>query len=147
MKCFFHPYKQAVAQCVDCHRALCSECAGKYKIPICDRCNNRRIRSDLLRYIKPLIICILLYILGYNIEIFSPDKEMGGYMCMASYGGWKFINKFCPFIFLWFSIKALLGYFLIKLCLSMFIGFFTTPIYLTYCLYNIVQLIILKKTT
>ena len=51
-------------------------------------------------------------------------------MLMSVYGGWKFINRFCPFVFVWFSVEAIFWYFLIKVALSMLIGFFVTPVYL-----------------
>lgn len=41
MNCYNHPARPAVAQCVDCHKGLCSSCARKYTIPICDECNNK----------------------------------------------------------------------------------------------------------
>lgn len=147
MKCFYHPLEQAVAQCVDCHKGLCWGCAHQYKTPICPECNNKRIYANLREYLKSLIICSFLYVIGYNLEILGPDKQMGAYMLMCSYAGWRFINRFCPYIFIWFSVKAVFWYFLLKLCISMFIGFFATPFYLAYSLYNVVQLIVLKKKT
>lgn len=145
MKCFYHPLEQAVAQCADCHKGLCWRCAHRYKMPICPECNNKRIYANLREHLKSLIICGFLYVIGYNLEILGPDQQMGAYMLMCSYAGWKFINRFCPHIFVWFSVEAAFWYFLLKLCISMFIGFFATPFYLAYCLYNIAQLIILKK--
>lgn len=142
MNCFYHPYRPAVAQCVDCRKGLCSSCAQKYAIPICDDCNNRRKGRDLAHHIKPFIICIILFIIGYNLEIMGPDKLFGAYMLMCVYGGWKAISQLVPIVFVWFKIESVLWYFLIKLGISMFLGFFITPIYLVYCLYKIIRLMI-----
>ena len=80
MKCFYHPLEQAVAQCADCHKGLCWRCAHRYKIPICPECNNKRIYANLREYLKSLIICTLLYVIGYNLEVLGPDKQMGAYV-------------------------------------------------------------------
>ena len=42
----------------------------------------------------------------------------------------------------WFTLEAVFWHYLIKLAISMFLGFFITPVYLVYCLYKIVRLII-----
>ena len=142
MNCYFHPVRPAVAQCIDCHKGLCRSCAHKYTIPICDECNNKRRRENIVYYIKPFIFCIILFIIGYNVEIFGPDQGLGAYMLMCAYGGWKAINQFAPMIFIWFTFNALLLHLLIKLAISTFLGFFITPVYLVFCLYKIVRLII-----
>ena len=108
----------------------------------CDECNNKRRGDNLAHYIKPFIICIILFAIGYNIEILGPDHGFGAYMLMCAYGGWKAINQFVPMIFVWFTLEAVFWHYLIKLAISMFLGFFITPVYLVYCLYKIVRLII-----
>lgn len=109
MNCYYHPTRPAVAQCVDCHKGLCRACAHKYTIPKCDECNNKRRGDNLAHYIKPFIICIILFVIGYNIEIFGPDHGFGAYMLMCAYGGWKAINQFAPMIFVWFRLEAVLN--------------------------------------
>jgi hypothetical protein len=44
--------------------------------------------------------------------------------------------------FVWFTFEAIFGHFLIKLAISIFLGFFITLVYLMYCLYKIVRLTI-----
>lgn len=139
MKCFYHPLEYAVAQCIDCHKGLCRQCASKYLMPICDDCNNKRRANERLSYIKPLIVCLILYFVGYNLELKGLDKTFGAYMLMCAYAGWKFINRFFPSVFLWFSLRAIFIYFIFKLVVSMFIGFFATPLYLIYCVYKFVK--------
>lgn len=142
MNCFYHPGREAVAQCADCSKGLCSECATRFTIPICPECNAARRRRELREYIVPLLLCALLFVIGYNAEFMGPDRLFGAYMLMSVYGGWKFINRFCPFIFVWFSVEAIFWYFLIKVALSMLIGFFVTPVYLGYCIWRIGRLAI-----
>ncbi|MGM9763088.1 MAG: hypothetical protein ACI3ZQ_03600 [Candidatus Cryptobacteroides sp.] len=142
MNCYFHPTKPAVAQCVDCHKGLCSTCAHKYDIPICDDCNRKRKINNVAHYITPFIICIVLFAIGHNVEIFGPDQVFGAYMLMCAYGGWKAINQFFPMIFVWFNMRSVFWFFLIKLAISMFIGFFITPVYLIYCLYKIIRVFV-----
>lgn len=36
MNCFYHPEKEAVAQCTECNKGLCNECATRFNKPICD---------------------------------------------------------------------------------------------------------------
>ena len=114
MNCYYHPDHDAVAQCADCGKGLCRSCATRFTIPICPECNGVRRRSELRGCIVPLLLCV--------------------------YGGWKFINRFCPFVFVWFSVEAIFWYFLIKVALSMLIGFFVTPVYLGYCVWRIWRL-------
>lgn len=142
MNCYYHSIRPAVVQCVDCHKGLCRSCAHKYTIPICDECNNKRRRSNIAYYIKPFVFCIILFAIGYNLEIMGPDRFFGAYMLMCVYGGWKAINQFAPVIFVWINVESIFWYFLIKLGISMFLGFFITPVYLVYCLYKIARLIL-----
>ena len=96
--------------------------------------------TELRGCIVPLLLCGLLFAIGYNSEFMGPDRLFGAYMLMSVYGGWKFINRFCPFVFVWFSVEAIFWYFLIKVALSMLIGFFVTPVYLGYCVWRIWRL-------
>lgn len=139
MNCYFHSNRSAVAQCVDCHKGLCHECATKYTIPICDECNNKRFANERISYIKPLVICMILFTIGYNLEIWGADRTFGAYMLMCAYAGWKFINRFCPSVFVWFSLRSLFVFYLFKLGISMIIGFFVTPFYLIFCIYNLIK--------
>ena len=140
MNCYYHPDHDAVAQCSDCGKGLCRSCATRFTIPICPECNGVRRRSELRGCIVPLLLCGLLFAIGYNSEFMGPDHLFGAYMLMSVYGGWKFINRFCPFVFVWFSVEAIFWYFLIKVALSMLIGFFVTPVYLGYCIWRIWRL-------
>ena len=143
MNCFYHPYNTTVAQCVDCGKGLCSACAAKYSIPICDKCNNIRKRDDFAKYLKPIIICGILFIVGYNLNLFGPsDRTFGAYMIMCVYGGWRFINQHFPRLFLVFNLENIFWFYIVKFGISMFIGFFVTPFFLGYCGYKLVRIIL-----
>ncbi|KAA6309523.1 hypothetical protein EZS27_038999, partial [termite gut metagenome] len=36
MNCYEHSIQPAVAQCPDCGKGLCTECASAYSLPICN---------------------------------------------------------------------------------------------------------------
>lgn len=139
MNCYFHPSVPAIAQCTDCHKGLCQSCAAKYSLPICDACNNRRKRRETITYTKPLIVCAILYAVGYNLEIMGSDPIFGGYMVMSTYAGWKIINQFLPSLFIWFNIQTIFWYYLIRIALSMFIGALATPFYIGYCIIQLIR--------
>ena len=93
-------------------------------------------------YLKPIIICTILYIIGYNVEIFGPDNALGGYMCMSIYAGWKIIDQFLPTLLVWFSFRAIFWYYLIRIAISMLIGAIATPVYLIYCVIRLIHIFI-----
>lgn len=139
MNCYFHPSAPAVTQCADCHKGLCHSCAAKYSLPICDACNKQRKLRETMAYIKPLIVCAILYIIGYNLAIMGQDQAFSGYMVMSIYAGWKIINQFLPNLFIWFNIQAFFWYYLIRIVLSMFIGALATPFYIGYCIIQLIR--------
>ena len=142
MNCFNHPYDTSVAQCVDCNKGLCYSCATKYDITICDSCNDRRKKADVQQFLKPFLICTILFFIGYHIGIFDESERFfGAYMVACAYGGWKFVNQFLPNIFVVFEIRAILIFYLIKFVVSMMIGFVVTPFYLAYCLYQLIRIL------
>jgi len=98
--------------------------------------------SESIPYIKPIVICSILYAIGYNIELFGSDNTMGGYMCMSIYAGWKIIDQFIPNLFVFFNIQAVFWYYLIRVAISMFIGAIATPFYLIYCVIRFAFIII-----
>ena len=77
MNCYYHPDHDAVAQCADCGKGLCRSCATRFTIPICPECNGVRRRSELRGCIVPLLLCGLLFAIGYNSEFMGPDHLFG----------------------------------------------------------------------
>ena len=51
MKCFEHYNRDAVATCVDCGKALCPACAGKFTIPLCNQCASSRNNANAQLFI------------------------------------------------------------------------------------------------
>ena len=47
MNCFNHTQEPAVAQCSDCGKGLCSECAERYQPILCTPCFQKRKRSEI----------------------------------------------------------------------------------------------------
>lgn len=56
MNCYRHPSIPAVAQCPQCNKGLCAECASVYTHPICNICNRRLINNEKGRIIKELLL-------------------------------------------------------------------------------------------
>ena len=46
MNCFNHTDDNAVAQCQDCQKGLCTTCSKLYVLPICKYCNDYRISQE-----------------------------------------------------------------------------------------------------
>ena len=142
MNCFNHPSEPAVTQCIDCGKGLCYDCATQYTSPICEECNNKRGKADIMKFVKPIVWSIVLFIVGYNLEIMGPDNAFGGYMFMSVYTGWKFISQFMPNLFILFNLRVLFWYYLIRIAVSMIIGAFTAPFYLVWCIYKLIRTIL-----
>ena len=67
MNCFYHPEKEAVAQCTECNKGLCNECATRFNKPICDSCARKVLKSQLSYYWTPLIVSVVLFVVVYII--------------------------------------------------------------------------------
>lgn len=142
MNCYYHPHRRAVAQCPDCGKGLCRECASKYAKPICTECNDQRGKEGLKTYAKPLMVCAVLFILGCLVG--SGMGEMPwimGYIFICVYGGWNIVGLLFSNIFVSLNMQSLIFYYGLRILLSVIVGFFTTPIYLGYCIYKIIKLV------
>ena len=144
MRCYYHPHKHAVAQCIDCHKGLCYHCAHKYQIPICEDCNRNRRSADMSHYLMPIVVCVILFAIGYGLNFMSSEPVMSGYVLMSIYGGWKALNQLLPIILVWINLSSIFWYLVFKALLAVLMGVFITPIYLIYCLYKLCQLLLMK---
>lgn len=63
MNCYEHSLQAAVAQCPDCGKGLCRECASNFSVPICPACNKRRINAEKVGIVKELLLTFGLGIL------------------------------------------------------------------------------------
>lgn len=141
MNCYEHPMQPAVAQCPDCGKGLCTECASTYSIPICSRCNKKRINAEKAEIITELV---LTFGLGLLLAIpFARWTNQGLSFhlvyCVISYAipiyvfsgivpGWKTLTRITPAVFLFLPIIGWVLYFIIKLCLSLCLGLIMLPI-------------------
>lgn len=107
MRCYYHPHKHAVAQCVDCHKGLCYRCANRYQIPICKECNRKRKSENVVHYMTPLVICMVLFAIGLSLNFMGAEPIMSGYVLMSIFGGWKALNQFLPTILVWINPSSI----------------------------------------
>lgn len=77
--------------------------------------------AEAIPYINPIVICAILFIVGYNVELFGSDNEMCGYMCMSIYVGSKIVDQFLPTLFVLFNMRAIFWYYLIRIVIALFI--------------------------
>lgn len=152
MKCFYHPDKDAVAQCSVCSKGLCSECASKWDPPTCDGCgvSDYDIAVAKLKKIKKFaiigLVCGLIGAiamiagLSKNGSFGSPAAGILVYAfaivfvpAICSYAlacipvGWDVLNKLTSRIFLFLPIIGWVIYFFTKLMLSVVVGFYSLP--------------------
>lgn len=142
MNCYYHPDRPAVARCPDCGKGLCRECASKFEKPICTECNNKRGKSAMVNYSKPLIVCAILFLVGCLVGKsfgFGDEPAIMGYIFTCIYGGWSIVNMFLSNIFISLDIRSIIFYYGLKIMLSMIIGIFATPVFLGYCIYKLIQ--------
>ena len=141
MNCYYHPTRPAVAQCPDCGKGLCHNCASKFRTPICTDCNKSRGREELKAYLKPCVICAVLFILGSIIGGKSGENPLFlGYILTCIYGGWSIASLFFANIFISLDFRSIIIYFGLKIIFSIIVGFFATPLFLVYCVYKLVRL-------
>ena len=123
MVCHKHYDREAVAQCNDCGRALCSSCADAFDPPLCVGCATARANSIKGELVKNIIISVVLMIVGIVVI-----KDPLGILLAGIPYGWAILNRITPSMFLWMSWVGWLIYFGIKLVLAYFIGLIALPI-------------------
>lgn len=156
MNCYNHPTQIAVAQCSDCSKVLCSQCATTYSIPICNSCNKSRISNERSRIIKELLFTFIFgigvaYLNGKYIffqETSFSLKTTIWYYIIFIYifagivSSWKTLTAITPRMFLVLPIIGWLIYFTIKLFLAFWVGLIMFPIR---TIKNIVRLVKIQK--
>lgn len=139
MNCYYHPDRPAVAQCPDCGKGLCYECASHNQRPICPDCNNKRGKNDVVSYLRPIAGIVILFIIGCLFGAWMGETPaLMGYLFTCVYGGWSIVTRFFLNIFVSLNLHSLFMYYGIKILLSAVIGIFATPLYLIYCIVMIV---------
>lgn len=141
MNCYYHPTRPAVAQCPDCGKGLCKECASKFEKPICEGCNNKRGKDNLKTYLKPIIVCAVLFIVGCFVGKSIGDAPVPmGYIFTCVYGGWSIVDMFFSNIFVSLNLNSLIFYYGLKVLLAMLAGIVATPVFLGYCIFKLIKL-------
>ncbi|MDR2918779.1 MAG: hypothetical protein LBV72_05390 [Tannerella sp.] len=141
MNCHNHIDQVAVAQCPDCSKGLCAECASVYSISICKVCNRKRINAEKSEIIKELLLTfgvgILLAVpfarwtnegLSFHLIYSIISYAIPIYVFSGIVPGWITLTRITPTVFLFLPIIGWILYFIIKLCLSICIGLFMLPI-------------------
>lgn len=123
MYCYKHQNEEAVAQCSECSRALCAECARKISPPLCVDCAKNYSREVKSEMIKNIAISMVFMIIG----IVLIKNPLGLLLAGIPYG-WSILNSMTPDMFLWLSWIGWIVYFIIKLVLSYIIGLVALPI-------------------
>lgn len=140
MNCYYHPHRPAVANCPDCGKDLCHECASLYEQPICKNCNDKRKKDEIKSYSKPLIVCAILFVIGsVSGSGIGEDPILVGYIFTCIYGGWSVVSLLFSNIFIPLNFHSIFVYYSIRIIFSVLLGIFTTPIFLGYCIYKIVK--------
>lgn len=155
MNCYVHPIEPAVAQCPDCGKGLCAGCASTYSLPICSKCNSKRINAEKGGIIKELLLTygvgILLGVLftrwteaghSYPLTHTIMSYVIFSYIFSGLVPGWKTLTRITPAVFLFLPIIGWVFYFIIKLALSLCLGLVMLPVR---TVRNIFRLITLQK--
>ena len=135
MKCYNHPERDALAQCGDCGKGLCEECAKKWKPPTCDDCQRNNINEELASVNGELITYVGFAIAG---AIFGSVLGSGKSdalplaimyaCCFPVYAsGWKWMNHITDYFTLLATPKFWLIYIFVKLMFSAAVGVFALP--------------------
>lgn len=133
MNCYYHPDRQSVAQCVDCGKGLCQECAGRNtkKVPLCPDCAKKRLRKSIRAGIIYFLVLAIVYFIGYEVGMNTNNHENWGYWFMALWTGLCLMSgKFeIPFLTTLLAPTAGCVLMVIKFILAMVIGaILTIPI-------------------
>lgn len=122
MNCFYHAEREAVAQCQNCGKGLCRECASLLNQPYCIDC----VREYAGEQKKQMIKCIVL---GLVIGItFSIWMESAAYLMFGWIPfGYTFLSKLTPKFFIVMPIVGWVIYFAVKILIAYFIGWLVLP--------------------
>lgn len=141
MKCFCHHDRDAVAQCSECGKFLCSECAEVWEPPLCPSCGKSISSYNKSSAAASLILTVILFVLGslFIGYMYSIDSDLSfgqklfgilffGYVIASIPSGWKALSGITSKFFLILPVVGWLFYFGIKLGLSVIVGFVMLPV-------------------
>lgn len=144
MNCFNHSQEPAVAQCSDCGKGLCPECAARYQPILCTSCFQKRMRSEIWRSIFSLLFLFALFVIGFKLNFlatkgFEDMRWMSGYVLMAIWSGYLFAEKFIPYKMVAGTNWQWVFYYIFKLLLFVVIGVFTAPFTCLWAVYRVIR--------
>lgn len=144
MNCFNHTQEPAVAQCSDCGKGLCPECAERYQPILCTPCFQKRKRSEIWRSIFSLLSLIALFVIGFRWNFlatkgFEDMRGMSGYVLMAIWSGYLFAEKFIPYKMIAGTNWQWVFYYIFKLLLFVIIGVFTAPFTCLWAVFRVIK--------
>ena len=143
MNCFHHTQDSAVAQCSDCGKGLCPECAGKYSPILCTPCFQKRKRNEIRRSILSLLLLVALFVIGFQWDFLASygyARWASGYTLMAIWSGYILIGKFKrPNRIVIATPIFWVLYHSIKFILAVIIGIFTAPFTCVWSVYRVIQ--------
>lgn len=147
MNCYNHPLEQAVAQCPECNKSLCLECASRYAQPICAQCRKKLAKGSIRSLLWTFFVFAGVFYLGYISNFAGLGKTenrwWNGYFLMAVVGGWSFLNLYVPYRLQRGSFALWGVYILFKTAVSLVLGLFVTPYIIVRNLIYLIRL--LKK--
>lgn len=130
MNCYNHPSEVAVAQCTNCGKGLCAECAKSYESIICAACHETHKTETITKSIIYLAVYAVLFIIGYNLDFMAfggrlSQPVFSGYILMSLVSGWQvFGNDSSTRTYYGMGI---LFAFVMKLMIYTFIGMISAP--------------------
>ena len=143
MNCFHHTQDSAVAQCSDCGKGLCPECAGKYSPILCTPCFQKRKRNEIRRSILSLLLLVALFVIGFQWDFlasYGHARWASGYTLMAIWSGYILIGRFKrPNRIVIATPIFWVLYHSIKFTLAVTIGIFTAPFTCVWSVYRVIK--------
>ncbi len=143
MKCFYHNDRDAVAQCSECGKFLCSDCAEKWEPPLCPSCGKSISSYNRSSAAASLILTVILLVLGglfTGFMYFSTDSTfysfgekifgvvLYSYMIAGFPAGWRKLSGLTSRLFLALPVVGWVFYFGIKIGLSAIVGLVMLPV-------------------
>lgn len=138
MKCFYHNDRDAVAQCSECGKFLCSECAEGWKPTLCPSCGEAVSSNNKSNSVASLILAVILFIIGAAFAwgmcaADGTEPNFGGilfigYMVAAVPSGWRTLSGLTSKFFLVLPVVGWIFYFGIKLSIASLVGIIALPV-------------------
>ena len=156
MNCINHPTTNIVSTCPDCNSGLCSGCAQRYTIVICDRCNERRLRQEIGSVYKQLAVVLggAAAMTYFYFNVILPSNSAGMslrasglidwtlllYTSAALIVGWRSLSSLTSNTFLFLPLVGWVIYFAVKIFIAGIIGPFLLPFWLGKRVFRVLQL-------